>query len=248
MAILRGPEGCPWDHEQTHQSIIPQLIEETYELIDAIESKNDTHLCEEVGDLLLHVLFHAQMASDRGVFDIHQVVEGLTNKLVRRHPHVFGDVKVSSAGEVMVNWDQIKAGEKKALKRVSHLDGVPRQLPALFQAYKLSRKASKLGFDWEKKEDVFEKIEEELGELKDALKNKNHEEWEHEMGDLFFALANLCRFLKIEPEEALRHTNNRFRNRFSVMEQKIKKSKKNPKNLKPNQWDKLWKTAKKKTA
>lgn len=246
MAILRGPEGCPWDHEQTHQSIIPQLIEEAYELIDAIESKNDSHFCEELGDLLLHVLFHAQMASDRGAFDIEKVVEGLTSKLIRRHPHVFGEVKVKTAGEVMVNWDQIKAGEKKAYTRASYLDGVPRALPSLFQSYKLSRKASKLGFDWEKKEDVFEKIEEELGELKQALRNKNQKELEHEMGDLFFALANLSRFLKIQPEEALRKTNNRFRNRFFLMEQEIKKSRKNPKKLKAPQWDKLWTNAKKK--
>ncbi len=247
MAILRGPEGCPWDHEQTHQSIIPQLIEEAYELIEAIESKNDPHLCEELGDLLLHVLFHAQMASDRGAFDIDQVVEGLTNKLIRRHPHVFGEVKVKSAGEVMMNWDQIKAGEKKTHVRDSYLDGVPKALPALFQAYKLSRKASKLGFDWEKKEDVFEKIEEELDELKQTLKNKDQEEQEHEIGDLFFALANYCRFLKIQPEEALRKTNNRFRSRFFFMEQEIKKLQKNPKKLNSAQWDKLWKNAKKKT-
>lgn len=251
MAILRGPEGCPWDHEQTHQSIIPQLIEETYELIDAIESKNNLHLCEELGDLLLHVVFHAQMASDNGTFTIHDVVSGLSQKLIRRHPHVFGLLKVRNAGDVIKNWDKIKAKEKKNHTGKSFLDSVPKGLPALFQAFKLSKKASKAGFDWKgpisrKREDVSKKIEEEIQELKEALKHKNQKEIEHEVGDLFFALTNLCRFIGVQPEETLRAANNRFRHRFGMMEKKIKMKRRSPKKLTPHEWNDLWEEAKKK--
>lgn len=250
MAILRGPEGCPWDHEQTHKSIIPQLIEETYELIDAIESENDPHFCEELGDVLLHIVFHAQMAHDRKAFDINTVIEGLSEKLVRRHPHVFGTTEVKNAGEVIVNWDKIKTTESKKHEGESFLDSVPRGLPALFQAQKLSKKASKLGFDWEgtvsqKTDEVLKKIEEEISELRYALKNKSPKEIEHEMGDVFLALANLSRFLNLQAEETLRHANNRFRGRFQWMEQKIKKQKKDPSQLNAKEWDQLWNEAKK---
>jgi len=246
MSILRGPQGCPWDHEQTHFTIIPQLIEEAYELIEAIESKNDAHFCEELGDLLLHVIFHAQMAHDRGAFDIEEVVKGLSEKLVRRHPHVFADESAKDADEVMVNWDKIKAGEKKTHKIASYLDAVPKGFPALLQSYKISKKASKVGFDWKKKEDVFPKIEEEIAELKVAIKGKKKNEIEHEIGDLFFALSSLARKYGVEPEEALRKSNTRFRNRFLAMEKSIKKTNKKMEKLKPAEWEKLWEKAKKK--
>lgn len=246
MATLRGPGGCPWDHEQTHESILPQLIEEAYEFIDAVESKNDPHTMEELGDLLLHIVFHAQIATDRGAFNINQVIEGLCDKLIRRHPHVFGKTKVKNADEVMVNWDEIKSQEKKNHTGQSLLDSVPKGLPALFQAFKLSKKASKVGFDWKKITGVVDKIEEEIEELKEALKNKKQNAITDEVGDLFFSLANLCRFIKVNPEEALRKSNKKFRNRFSNMEKQIKKSKKNPSKLSEKEWNNLWNKAKKK--
>ncbi|MBI4410997.1 MAG: nucleoside triphosphate pyrophosphohydrolase [Deltaproteobacteria bacterium] len=247
MAILRGPGGCPWDHEQTHKSIAPQLIEECHEVLDAIENENNPHLCEELGDLLLHVLFHAQIASDEKTFDIHDVINEISAKLVRRHPHVFGNTKVSGADQVVTNWDKIKAGENKKHKGESYLDSAPKSLPALFQAFKLTKKASKVGFDWKKTGEVLLKIDEEIGELKEALKRKKQNELEHEVGDLFFALANLCRFLKIQPEEALQKANRRFRGRFWEMEKKIRKKKKKMEKLSAAEWDRLWNEAKKKT-
>ncbi|MBI2338811.1 MAG: nucleoside triphosphate pyrophosphohydrolase [Deltaproteobacteria bacterium] len=247
MAILRSPGGCPWDHQQTHQSIAPQLIEECYEVLDAIENKNDPHLCEELGDLLLHVLFHAQIGRDEKSFDIDDVVNEISAKLIRRHPHVFGGIKVSGAEEVVSNWDKIKANEAKKHKGDSYLDPVPKSLPALFQAFKLSKKASKIGFDWNKTDEVLQKIDEEIGELKKAVKSKNRNNLEHEVGDLFFALANLCRFIKIQPEEVLQKANNRFRARFSAMEKQIRLKKKKMEQLTAKEWDALWNDAKKKT-
>src|SRR3989338_9175551 len=197
MDRLRGPGGCPWDHEQTHESIVPQLIEETYEAISAIDEKNWPHLCEELGDLLLHLIFHSQIASETKDFTINDVTAGLSAKLIRRHPHVFGDTKVKNAAEVIQNWDKIKAGENKKHKGESALDNIPKALPALMQAYKLTKKASKMGFDWEKTEQVLKKVDEEIREIKAAVKNKNQDEIIDEIGDLFFSLANLCRFLKV---------------------------------------------------
>lgn len=245
MARLRGPNGCPWDHEQTHESIVPQLIEEAHEVISAIDHKNYPHLCEELGDLLLHILFHSQMASERGDFTIDNVVHGLTEKLIRRHPHVFGDTTVKDSSEVMKNWDDIKNLEKKNDPSESILDSVPKSLPALFQAYKLSKKASKVGFDWKKTEDVIPKIYEEIRELEVEIGNKNVTGQEHEIGDLFFALANLCRFMKIQPEEALRKSNIRFRNRFLLMEKAIHQDGREMPSLSLEEWDQFWTQAKK---
>lgn len=245
MARLRGPGGCPWDHEQTHESIVPQLIEETYEAIGAIDEKNWPHLCEELGDLLLHIVFHSQMASETKDFTIDDVVTGLAAKLVRRHPHVFGDTKVKDAGEVIQNWDKIKAGEKKNQKMESALDNIPKALPALMQAYKLTKKASKMGFDWEKTEQVLEKVDEEIREIKAAVKNKNQDEITDEIGDLFFSLANLCRFLKVAPEEALRKSNEKFRKRFTVMEKMILVQNKKMEEMNLKELDNLWEQAKK---
>ena len=247
MATLRGPGGCPWDHEQTHQSIAPQLIEECYEVIEAIENKNDPHLCEELGDLLLHILFHAQIGHDEKSFDIDDVINEISAKLVRRHPHVFGNVEIEGAEQVVVNWDKIKAGETKKHMGDSYLDSVPKSLPALFCAFKLTKKASKVGFDWNKTDEVLLKIDEEIGELKEAVKSKRRNDLEHEVGDLFFALANLCRFLKIHPEEVLQKANRRFRGRFWEMEKKIRKQKKKMEKLIPAEWDRLWNEAKRKT-
>lgn len=245
MSELRGPKGCPWDREQTHESILPQLIEESYEVISAVDDKNYPHLCEELGDLLLHIIFHSQMASEKKNFTIDDVINGITAKLIRRHPHVFGDVKVENAGEVVKNWDEIKAGEKKKHKGESYLDSVPKALPPLLQAYQLTKKASKQGFDWEKTDDVIEKIDEEINEIKEAHSRKNSNEIRNEIGDLFFALVNLCRFLKVQPEEALRQANEKFRKRFKIMEKKIQLKKKNMADMTLKELDRLWDEAKK---
>lgn len=248
MALLRGPGGCPWDHEQTHLSILPQLIEETYELVEAIESENDEHFCEELGDLLLHVVFHAQMARDRKKFDIENVINGLCEKLVRRHPHVFSDQQADTASEVSANWEQIKSTEKKTHAVKSYLDAVPKSFPALLQSYKISKRASKVGFDWKKKEQVFEKIEEEIAELKAAIAQKNKEEIEHEVGDLLFSMSSLARKYDIDPEEALRKANQRFRKRFLVMEKHIDNSGTKMQDIAPTQWEEMWQQAKRKLA
>ena len=248
MARLRAPGGCPWDREQTHETILPKLVEESYELIAAVESKNNDHVREELGDLLLHVLFHSQIARDEGTFEINDVIRILSEKLIRRHPHVFADVTVKDSDEVMKNWDTIKAGEKKKKPDESLFDSVPQSFPALLEAHKLNKKAAKVGFDWKKTDDVLAKIEEEIGEFREELRTKNGEGLEHEMGDLLLALANLCRFIDVQPEEALRKANGRFRKRFHLMEKKIEAEGKKMETLSPEEWDRYWTEAKKESA
>ncbi|RKD22792.1 nucleoside triphosphate pyrophosphohydrolase [Ammoniphilus oxalaticus] len=224
IAILRGPEGCPWDREQTHQSIRKHLIEEAYEVLETIDDDDPEAMCEELGDLLMQVMLHAQIAEDNGDFMIDDIIFELNEKLIRRHPHVFGAKRANTGEEAVVNWDQIKMREKEAkgidLTRRSLLDGIPRGLPGLMVAYELSKRASKVGFDWDQVQDVYAKIEEELEEVKTA------ESWEHakeEVGDLLFAAANLARFLKIDPEEALALTNRKFKQRFQYIENTLNK-------------------------
>lgn len=245
MARLRAPGGCPWDREQTHESILPKLIEESYELISAVESENNDHVREELGDLLLHIVFHSQIAKDEGAFQIDDVIRTLSEKLVRRHPHVFGDVTVKDSREVIKNWDEIKAAEKEKKPDEGLFDSVPRSFPALLEANKLNKKAAKVGFDWKKTDDVLAKIDEEIGEFREELRTKNGVGLEHEMGDLLLALANLCRFIDVQPEEALRKANGRFRRRFALMEKKIEAAGKKMENLSPQEWDRYWNQAKK---
>ncbi len=237
---------CPWDKEQTHDSLIPYMIEETYEVIDTIRSKDKKHLEEELGDLLLQVVFHAELATQSGDFNIDDVCRGITQKLIRRHPHVFGDTNVSSADDVIKNWDQIKQEEKKN-QQDSYLESVPKSLPALFQSYKLCKKASKVGFDWPETQNVFDKIEEEFRELREAITEKNSDSIRHELGDILFSISNLCRFLKAEPEEALQECNGRFRKRFELMEQNINQQGLKMDALTLKEWDQFWNEAKKKT-
>lgn len=246
MSKLRGPGGCPWDHEQTHQSLTKFLIEETYEVISAIDNNNMPHLCEELGDLLLQIVFHAQMASERGDFTIEDVSKEISEKLIRRHPHVFADTKVKDASEVVKNWNKIKAQEKSNKTQESLLSSVPGQLPALMQAYKLSKRAGRVGFDWKEPKEVLPKIEEELNELKEAVQKKDPAEIEHEFGDILFALTNLARHLNIDAEESLRQSNNRFRERFATMEELIKRDNKKMEELTPEQWEVYWQKAKQK--
>ncbi len=238
MARLRGPDGCPWDREQSFESIRKYTLEETYEVLDAIDRRNWTDLKEELGDLLLQALFYSQIASESGYFDIKDVISGLNRKLIRRHPHVFGDEASVAAGnaaagmrttdidsgEVLKNWEQIKRAEKANAGPQSLLDSIPRSFPALMEAAKLSSKAAKSGFDWPNVEGVFAKLDEEIGELKQAIDETaldveaDKTMISGELGDLLFTAVNLARHLGVDAELALRGTNRKFRSRFAAME------------------------------
>ncbi|HEY8902882.1 MAG TPA: nucleoside triphosphate pyrophosphohydrolase [Chthoniobacterales bacterium] len=216
VARLRAPDGCPWDREQTHESLRAALLEETYELIDAIDHADDSNLREELGDLLLHVVMHAQMASERGVFEFDAVATEICEKLIRRHPHVFGDRSAADSDEVLRQWEQIKRSEKA--ERSSVLDGVPRALPSLMRAHKVQKKASRVGFDWNAAAEVIAKVEEELGELKSALAAGQKAAVAEEMGDLLFSLVNLSRKLDLDPEMTLNAATDKFTARFRAVE------------------------------
>jgi XTP/dITP diphosphohydrolase/ATP diphosphatase len=224
MARLRGPDGCPWDREQTFDSIKRHTLEETYEVFDAIERRAWPDLKDELGDLLLQVLFYAQMASEAGYFTIQDVASNLNAKLIRRHPHIFGDVVASDSAAVLRNWEQIKQSEKKtsAAAQSSMLDDIPRSMPAVMEANKLGSRAAKVGFDWPNEEGLFDKLQEEIVELKAELSpssgNRSAIKIEAELGDLLFTAINLARHLKVDPESALRTTNAKFRHRFAAME------------------------------
>ena len=219
MARLRGPGGCAWDREQTFDSIKRHTLEETYEVFDAIERRDWPELKDELGDLLLQVLFYAQMAGDAGYFNLRDVAEGLTAKLVRRHPHVFGDVDAATPDAVLRNWEQIKVEEKKLKpKGESLLEEIPRTMPATLEASKLGSKAAKVGFDWPDASGLFAKMDEELAELMVEVEAKHSENVEAEFGDLLFTAMNLARHLKVDPESALRRSNAKFRARFAAME------------------------------
>jgi XTP/dITP diphosphohydrolase/ATP diphosphatase len=225
MARLRGPGGCPWDREQTFDTIKRYTLEETYEVFDAIERRAWPELKDELGDLLLQVLFYAQMADEAGYFTLADVARGLNAKLVRRHPHVFGDVDAKDADAVLRNWEEIKKGEKKTKPasgaKESLLDDVPRSMPSMLEAMKLSSKASKVGFDWQNAWEILMKVEEETAEFDRELKASNMEAAEGELGDMLFSMVNLARFLDIDPEAALRRTNSKFRTRFAAMEKMV---------------------------
>ena len=219
MARLRGPGGCPWDREQTFDTIKRYTLEETYEVFDAIERRAWPDLNDELGDLLLQVLFYAQMAGEAGYFDLRDVAENLNAKLIRRHPHVFGDVEAADSGAVLRNWEQIKLEEKKAKPAsASMLDDVPRSMPATLEASKLGSKAAKIGFDWPDASGLFEKLDEEIAELRNEVRQGTAESIEDEFGDLLFTAMNLARHLKIDAESALRRSNAKFRRRFAAME------------------------------
>ncbi|MEK2690714.1 nucleoside triphosphate pyrophosphohydrolase [Bdellovibrio sp. GT3] len=217
VASLRGPDGCPWDKDQTHESLTQYAVEETFELVEAIETKGlerDQKMKDELGDVLFQVLLHSQLASERGAFTLNDVIENVAEKLVRRHPHVFGDVKVSNSADVVKNWEEIKKQEKGSGPAYSL--NVP-ALPALQRAYKIGKRTEKFKFDWENVEGVMMKVEEEFDELREALDNDVESEIEHELGDVLFSLAQLGRHLKMEPEQVLRKGNARFEERFNKM-------------------------------
>jgi len=247
MKKLLGPGGCPWDREQTHESLKPYLIEEAYEAIEAINSGSDEHLIEELGDLLLQVVFHAQLAESDGRFDIDDVLRGIIDKLKRRHPHVYGDTVAESSNQVIKNWEEIKRKEKREKKgEGSVLDGLPEMLPALIKARRIQEKVSRIGFDWDRTEEVMLKIEEELKELKEASRINDREAIEEELGDLLFSVANLARFVSLCPEDALRKTIDKFQKIFRYIEQELPKRGKKLCEASLEDMDKLWEEIKKK--
>ncbi len=216
---LRGPDGCEWDRKQTHLSLAPYAIEETYEMIEALESADDKEFCEELGDVLFQVVIHAQLANERKAFDMNDVIQSINEKLVRRHPHVFADTKVGGTDDIIKNWELIKAEEKKSKKKKSAVFNIPKGLPALQAAEKIGGKTNAYKFDWSKISDVVTQLKSEIAELEDVLQNdpKNSQHLIHEMGDVLFSAAQVARHLSIEPESALRQANQRFSGRFLAM-------------------------------
>lgn len=239
--MLRLRKECPWDKEQTHDSIKAATLEETHELIEAIDEKDYNEMKSELGDLLLHILFHSVIAAEEKNFNINDVIDSIKEKLIRRHPHVFGDVKVNGTKEILKNWEEIKLSEG----RTSVLEGVPKNLPSLARAFRLQEKASKVGFDWDKKEDVWKKLIEEIEEMHQMEINGNQDKLEQELGDVFFAMTNYARFLGINPENALRRTNEKFITRFQYVEKKIKDTGKSLSESTLKEMDHYWEESKK---
>lgn len=241
VATLRGPEGCPWDKQQTHHSLKPHLIEEAYEVIEAIERGQPDALREELGDLLLQVLMHSQIASEEGQFDIHQVIAHLTEKLIARHPHVFGEVEAKDAEAVLHNWDRIK---REQTGQESILEGVPRSMPALLRALEVSKRAARAGFEWQDVRGVVEKLEEETAELRSALEQGDPTRIADEVGDALFTMVNIARHVRLDPEESLRQMVDRFIQRFQWMEQTARQQERPLESLSPDEWETLWQEAK----
>jgi len=246
MDKLRDPGGCPWDREQTLRTLTPYLLEEAHEVIEAIEVGDVAHHKEELGDLLFQVVFQARIAREEGKFDFTQVCDSISDKLTRRHPHVFSDVEVSGSKEVVKNWERIKADERKQKGQAprSAIGGVPVSLPALVRAERLTEKAGAVGFDWPDAKSVLAKVREELDELAEAMEGDSAERVEHELGDLLFAVANLGRWVKAHPEEALRGTLRRFESRFHHVENKLAERGKSPRESTLSEMDALWEDAK----
>lgn len=247
MKRLRGPGGCPWDAEQTHESLKRYLLEEAYEVIEAIDTNSSDLLKEELGDLLLQPIFHAAIAEETGKFTMQDVIKGLCDKLIRRHPHVFGDMKINSSDAQVENWERIKKAEKGD-ERKSALSGVPPQLPALLKAQKITEKAARVGFDWEHVDQVVAKVMEELHEFEEAMAEGDNEHMEAELGDLLFAIVNLGRFLSINPEEALRKTISRFQTRFQYVEDTLHSQGQQMNTSTLEEMDRLWEEAKQREA
>lgn len=246
MERLRAPGGCPWDREQTFDTIKPFTLEETYEVLDAIDRRDWSGLAEELGDFLLQAVFYAQMAREESLFTIEDALDAINQKLVRRHPHVFGEGSAETAGDVKRIWGEIKAAEKKEKggNDNSLLAGVPRNLPALVEAQQVASRAAGAGFDWETPEQVIEKLHEELAELDEARQKESQPELEGEIGDLLFVLVNLARFVKVDPEQALRKTNAKFRHRFAHIERRLAERGKKLKDSNIGEMEELWQEAK----
>jgi len=250
MARLRAPGGCPWDREQTHATLRTYLIEEAYEVLEALDGADDVKFAEELGDLLLQVVFHAQMADEEGRFTIVDVIREIYEKMIRRHPHVFGEKQAKDAAEVLRNWEIIKKEERQAKVAVeedtaeSVLDGVPRSLPALLEGYQLTQKAARIGFDWENVGGIFEKLQEETEELRQVLEKRGGKEIEGEVGDILFAAVNLARFLKMDPEIAMKKASGKFNRRFREMERMAREQGRTLAEVPRWKMEELWEEAK----
>jgi len=257
MATLRGPNGCPWDKQQDFNSLKPMLVEETYEVLEAIDNQDFDGLAEELGDLLLHVVFHSHLGKETGAFDINTVIDKISEKLVRRHPHVFGDESASTPEEVIRNWEAIKAQEKaeKLKSRTpaerSLLEGIPSKLPAIHEAHQISSRVARVGFDWPDVEGIFEKLQEEVSELQEVISSggdeTKRERLEDEIGDMLFCIVNIARHLKIDSESALKRANRKFKTRFRYMEAELAKQGKSVDQTSLAEMEKLWQKAKSET-
>lgn len=251
QARLRAPKGCPWDREQTHQTLRTYLLEEAYEVLEALDKGNDAKFAEEMGDLLLQIVFHSQIASEEGRFTVSDVIREIHDKMIRRHPHVFGETRAKDSKEVLRNWEQIKAEERRASKGKSAggegtkeapslLDGVSRALPATLEGFQLTRKASRIGFDWDNADGVIDKMREETAELEIALNDKDQRKIEEEMGDFLFAAVNLARFVHVDPEIALKKANAKFSRRFRTIEARARELGREFKDLPRKEMEALW--------
>ncbi|MDI6728002.1 MAG: nucleoside triphosphate pyrophosphohydrolase [Thermodesulfovibrionales bacterium] len=243
MSALRSENGCPWDKEQTRESLKPFLIEETYEVLEALDEDDPEKIKEELGDLLFQIVFHCQMAKERGEFDIDDVIKKISDKMIARHPHVFGEEKFETSEEVVKQWEERKREEGKLMESI--LEGIPKELPSLLRAQRLQARAARVGFDWKRVEDVMEKLDEELKEFGAALKSKSQKEIEDELGDVFFVLVNVSRFVGVNPEDALRKTISKFISRFRYIEMKAADAGKRLSDMTLEEMDALWDEAKK---
>ncbi|MCE5313256.1 MAG: nucleoside triphosphate pyrophosphohydrolase [Nitrospiraceae bacterium] len=242
MAALRSENGCPWDKEQTRQSLTPFLVEETYEVLDAIERNSPEQIKEELGDLLFQIIFHCQVAKESAEFDINDVIDRISRKMISRHPHVFGNEKFETSEEVLKQWEERKKEEGK--QRDSILEGIPNQMPSLLRAHRIQSRAARVGFDWDKKEDVIEKLDEEIAEFKEALGSEDQAAMQDELGDVFFSLVNIARFIGVNPEEALRRTISKFIHRFRHIEMRAADMGKKLSEMSLQEMDSLWNEAK----
>ncbi|WMJ16138.1 nucleoside triphosphate pyrophosphohydrolase [Geobacillus proteiniphilus] len=244
IATLRGPNGCPWDRKQTHASLKRYLLEEAYELLEAIDEGDDDHMVEELGDVLLQVMLHAQIGADRGLFSIDDVIRTLTAKMIRRHPHVFGDVTAETAEQVVANWEKIKEKEKGGGRPESILADIPKSLPGTMRAYELQKRAAKVGFDWDDAPPIWQKVEEEMAEFRAETSGGRRDRLVGEFGDLLFALINLARYYGIQPEEALQMANDKFARRFAYIEEQVRKSGRSITSFSLAELDRFWEEAK----
>jgi tetrapyrrole methylase family protein / MazG family protein len=244
IATLRGPNGCPWDQKQTHESLKKYLLEEAYELLEAIDEEDDDHIIEELGDVLLQVMLHAQIGEDEGYFSIQDVIQGLVSKLIYRHPHVFSTVHVNDEEDVLKNWQELKQAEKGHVVE-SVLSGIPKDLSGILKAEKLQSKAAKVGFDWKELPPVVDKVNEELAEVLDAIKLNDQSKVEAELGDLLFSIVNLARFIDVNPEEAILKTNMKFTKRFQYIESRLREINKTFSDVSLEEMDEIWNEAKK---
>ena len=245
VEILRSPEGCPWDREQDHKSIRRDFLEETYEVIEAINKDDKDMLLEELGDVLLQVVFHTQIEREKGTFELKNVADGICKKMIERHPHVFGDGNAETREQVLENWDVTKKRTKQQKSQTESMLSIPREFPALMRADKVQKKASKVGFDWDNADGAFDKVSEELEELKQAYKQGDQENIREELGDLLFSVVNVSRFVKVDSEEALTNSTDKFSDRFSKVEKMAAEQGLDMKNTDLETLDRLWDLAKK---